>query len=296
MRSGRLGVLALALGVGCATIAPAPLSGGPIAARRPFSHEEFAPVLERFVDDAGQVDYAGLAAEPVALDRYYYLLSRYSPDSAPDAFPTRNDRLAYWLNAYNAAVLKTVLVHYPIAGVEDVAPPRLLFFLPRRSGFFVFQRIRLGDRGTSLYGLENRVVRRRFGDPRVHFALNCASRGCPRLRRQPFDPARLDAQLDRATREFVAETRNVRVDHAARTVMLSAIFDWYEGDFLDWCRMHVPDAPPSVLRYVAAYVEPERSADLEPAIAYARQMVPWDWSLNAQAPATDGDDVPEEGR
>jgi hypothetical protein len=249
-----------------------------------------APVLERFVDDAGQVDYAGLATDPLPLERYYYLLSRYSPDSAPDAFPTPSDRLAYWLNAYNAAVLKTVLAHYPIASVEDVAPPRAFFFLPRRSGFFVFQRIRLGNRGTSLYALENRVIRRRFDDPRVHFALNCASRGCPRLRRQPFDPVRLDVQLDRATREFVAEPRNVRIDHAARTVTLSAIFDWYEGDFLDWCRAHRRDGPPDVLRYVAAYAEPARAAELERAAEYARRMEPWDWSLNAQTPRARADE------
>jgi hypothetical protein len=247
-------------------------------------------VLERFVDDAGQVDYAGLATDPLALERYYYLLSRYSPDSAPDAFPGHSDRLAYWLNAYNAAVLKTVVAHYPIASVEDVAPPRAFFFLPRRSGFFVFQRIRLGNRGTSLYALENRVIRHRFDDPRVHFALNCASRGCPRLRRQPFDPVRLDVQLDRATREFVAEPRNMRIDHATRSVMLSAIFDWYEDDFLDWCRAHLGDGPPGVLRYVAAYVEPERAAELERAATYTRRTEPWDWSLNTQTPGEHTDE------
>ena len=269
--------------VGCTSVRPADLSGGPVIAEVPFSHAEFALVLERFVDKKGQVDYAGLKADPLALDRYYYLLSRYSPDNEPDFFPSLSDRLTYWLNAYNAAVLKAVIAHYPIASVEDVRPPfpfRLL--VPRKSGFFVLHRMRLGDRTTSLYFLENRVIRKRFPDPRIHFVLNCASRGCPRLRRQPVTPRRLDKQLDEATREFVTEERNVRIDDQERAVYLSAIFDWYRGDFLRAQAETRPDEKPTLLRYVAGYVPEERANALERAIAagYVVRFAPYDWNLN----------------
>jgi len=101
-----------------------------------FSHQDFDRVLQHFVDDRGRVDYAALKNDARDLERYYLLLSTYSPDSHPALFPTEHGKLAYWLNAYNAAVIKTVLAHYPMASVEDIKPPFLFFFLPSKSGFF----------------------------------------------------------------------------------------------------------------------------------------------------------------
>jgi hypothetical protein len=178
-----------------------------------FSHEDFDRVLYRFVDDQGRVDYAALKRDARDLERYYLFLSAYSPDSHPALFPTESSKLAYWLNAYNAAVIKTVLTYYPLSSVGDIKPPLLLFFLPQQSGFFLFQRATFGGSTTSLYFLEHWVIRRRFADPRVHFALNCASRGCPRLPRQAFTAEHLDEQLDHETRKFLAEERNFTINH-----------------------------------------------------------------------------------
>src|SRR5467141_3720716 len=94
-----------------------------------FPHDDFDRVLHRFVNDQGQVDYTALKNDPRDLERYYLLVSTYSPDSHPDLFPTEQSKLAYWLNAYNAAVIKTVLTYYPISGVEDIRPSLFLFFL-----------------------------------------------------------------------------------------------------------------------------------------------------------------------
>lgn len=263
---------------GCTTIAPtlsAEQLGAPPAT---FSNAALDVVLRRYVDDQGRVDYAGLQANPGALDRYYDLVAAYSPDSAPALFPTRAHALAYWINAYNAAVLRGVVAAYPIESVGDVQP-----WLPAKAGFFVFQRFTFGGVTSNLYDLENTVVRERYRDPRVHFALNCASRGCPRLPRAAFDGAVLDVQLDQETRRFVAEERNVRVDHAARRVYLSSIFKWYQSDFLDWPPLSAA-AGATLLDYVGRYATPERADDLRRAAGYEIEFVPYDWGLNGQAP------------
>lgn len=199
-----------------------------------FDYQWYQRLLAGFVDQHGMVDYAGLARNRADLDTFYHQIAAYSPDSHPDLFPDDNARLAYWINSYNLTTIRGVLQYYPITSVEDVAPPLLLFFLPRKSGFFFFQRFTYGGIETSLYYLENQVIRKRFLDPRYHFALNCASRSCPELPAEPFHPDRLDAQLDREALAFINDERNVRYDAQTKTFYLSSIFDWYEDDFIDW--------------------------------------------------------------
>lgn len=283
--AGAAAGVALALVTGCTTIKPAELTGGPVVAYVPFSHDELDVVLKQFVDGEGRVDYAALKADPLHLERYYYLLSRYSPDSHPLYFPTAADRLAYWVNAYNAAVLAAVIRHYPIASVTDVAPPvPFRFVLPRLAGFFVFQWMELGGRGWSLYGLENRVIRKRIDDPRVHFVLSCASMGCPRLHRHPLVAAHLDEDLERASREFLGAERNVRIDAEARTIYLSEIFDWYEKDFLRSVKREdatqKEPTEPTLLRYLVRHASADTAAALERAAGYEVRFMPYDWRLN----------------
>lgn len=247
-----------------------------------FSHAAFDRVLRRFVDEQGRVAYAALQRESQDIERYYALLTTYSPDSHPELFPSTASQLAYWLNAYNAAVIKTVLAHYPITGVGDVQSPLALFFLPAKSGFFVLQRVTFGGKTTNLYFLEHRVIRQRFHDPRVHFALNCASGGCPRLPRYAFAAEQLDEQLDFEARKFVTEERNVFVDHSHRTVRLSSIFDWYSEDFLTWYGKQFPRQEATMLRYIALYASPSQVEDLKQADSYTIEFLPYDWRLNDQ--------------
>ncbi len=274
---GLAGVLAFALG-GCTAIrpdVPAAQLGPPPPV---FSHEELDRVLQRYVDQQGRVDYAALAQQRTDLERYYDLIAAYSPDATPALFPSRQHELAYWINAYNAGAIRTVLQYYPIASVADVDG-----WLPGKVGFFVLQRLTFGGATTSLYYLENDVVRERYRDPRVHFALNCASGGCPRLPRNAFSGAELEAQLDAEARRFVAEPRNVRVDHGERVVYLSSIFKWYESDFIDWPPLGGrPGA--TLFDYILLYSTPEQAAELRRASAYDVRFVPYDWNLNDQHP------------
>ena len=267
--------LAILLGLcflGCSTIRQA---GDPPPAAAPLTHAGLDRVLRRFVDEEGRVDYRALKKDDADLQAYYAQVAAYSPDSHPDLFPARADRLAYWINAYNAAVLVNVLRHYPIAGVTQVKAPAPLFFMPERSGFFYFHRLLFGGRALNLYNLEHDLIRARFADPRLHFALNCASAGCPRLPRRAFSADGLDAELEGETRRFLAEERNFRLDDAGRTVYLSALFDWYEEDFL------APLPPGStVLDYIAPYLDGETAGRLRGATGYALHYLPYDWSLN----------------
>ena len=285
-RSHRLAALGFALLLsGCTTIRPVPFTEPPQPPQPVFSHELLGQVLHRFVDTEGRVDYLALRDSVKDLEHYYLLLATYSPDSHPPLFPTSDHRLAYWINAYNAATLKAVLHHYPIASVMDVETPAPLFFLPQGSGFFALQRLIFGATAISLYDVENDIVRPRFAEPRVHFALNCASAGCPRLPNRAFSAANLDTELERETRNFLSEGRNFHIDHAEKTISLSSIFQWYEEDFLNWYREEFAGQQATLLKYVALYLPPRRAAELRRSEAtYRLQFTPYDWRLNDQHP------------
>jgi hypothetical protein len=242
-----------------------------------FSHAEFDGFLRRHVDAGGRVDYAAARTDRADLDRYLARLWADSPDSRPERFPTADDRLAYWINAYNAAVIAAVLDHYPIASVREVPPPRGLFFLPGGFAFFAFQGIVLGGRELSLRELEHEVIRGRFDEPRVHFALNCASRGCPRLPAAAFSAERLDAELAREALFFVREPRNVRADAAARVLHLSQIFEWYEEDFVGR-----PGGPAALPEYIASLLPPGEAQALRACAACRIEFIPYDWRLNGR--------------
>jgi len=278
-------LLLAVVGAGACTTIPAPRPEGAVPAEpgTPFDHALLDRVLARHVDGHGRVDYAALRADPSTLDAYYARLAAVSPDSHPGLFPDPADQLAYWINAYNATAIQTVLHHYPIDSVRDVGRP-WLFFYPL-AGFFYLQRVELGGRKTNLYDLENGIVRERFDDPRIHFALNCASLGCPRLPAHAFHPDRLQVELDEETRRFVAEPRNVSIEPAEGRITLSSIFDWYAEDFTGWMERNHPDRPATLVGYVALYVSSDRAALLEQCADCAVRFADYDWSLNDQATA-----------
>ena len=247
-----------------------------------FSHEKFDQVLQRHVDHQGRVDYTALKEQADDLEDYYYLVTQYSPDSNPELFADKNARLAYWINAYNAAAIKIVLEYYPISGVGDVTRPYALFFVPGKWRFFVFHRPRFGNVATNLYYLENSVIRKRYNEPRIHFAVNCASIGCPYLPRDAFTGPLLDQQLEKEARKFFSQQRNFRINRQTKTVFLSSILDWYEDDFIEWLKIRYPKKQEhSLLDYVAHYVDVDTVKKLRgSASGYRIQFISYDWGLN----------------
>ena len=170
-------------------------------------------------DPAGvRVDYRALGADP-AWRRLVAGLERCDPAT----LGSREETLAFWINAYNVLAMDVVVAHYPVASIRD-AGSWLRPVWKRPAG-------RIGGRAWSLDEIEHGVLRP-LGDPRIHAAIVCASTSCPSLRREPYDAARIDAQLEDALRRFLADPRKgAAFDPAAGRLRLSRIFAWFEADF-----------------------------------------------------------------
>lgn len=242
----------------CATLVPPPGSG-PVApsAGTTEPRESWARVLQRYVDGEGRVDFAGLSRDRADLDRYVAWIYTTGPDNHPELFPTRQHVLAYHLNAYNSLAMYAVL--------DDGIPQSLAG--SKKVSFFFFKRFQVGGKSYSLHAYENDVIRA-LGEPRVHFALNCMSVGCPRLPREPFAGEQLEAQLEQETRYFFSEARNVMVGDVDRTVHFSEILDFYTKDFLA--------VAPTLIAYANRY----RATTIPE--GYTVKIVPYDWTINRQ--------------
>lgn len=251
----------------------------PIGAASPLPTSSFdwtpwSELLAEIVED-GFVHYERLMARPEPLEALCARLAVTGPRTDPDRFPTAADALAYHLNAYNALVLLGVLRHLPIQSVGDVRGP----WEPKaHMGFFWGLRFLLDGRWRHLYGLEHDTLLRDPVDARIHAAINCASWSCPPLRATAFEPARLDAQLEEATRDWVRG--HAVVSHDASRLVLHPLMDFYPHDFADHARRAGwGDRPVDFLRH---WLDPEQSAALDKAVRAGAPISgpPYDWRLN----------------
>ena len=218
------------------------------------AQDAFAGLLRDNVSAAGVVNYPGIKADP-RLDEYLDYLAL----ADPAAFATDQARLAFWINAYNALAIKGIL--------DGLSPNGLL----ARVIFFRTTDYTLAGREINLYDLERDIIIP-FNEPRIHFAINCASASCPILGAAPYVAEQLEPQLEAATRAFINDSDKNRFDLAANTASISKIFDWFEADF--------ERAAGSVQKYLAGYL-----ADPEAALHLARdgfevRYLDYDWSLN----------------
>ena len=206
-------VLAWALSA-CSTLVRVPEA--PVAGRGGPPIEAYARVLERFVNDRGEVDFSALARDRADLDAYVIHVA----GTPFGDFAAGHERLAHYINAYNALSMYNVLD----SGIPETHAGW------RKVWFFYLKELVIGGRLMSLYAFENDVIRK-LGEPRVHFALNCSARGCPLLPRAPFTARNLEEELDRETRRFFSEARNLRVDQAQRTVYRERATRFLSGGF-----------------------------------------------------------------
>ncbi len=191
-----------------------------------YSDAPFLALVRKYAIDGGEkVDYAAWknSIEDLAtLDRQVELIARVSPDSHPELFPTREAQRSYWINTYNTLVLQAVLDYWPLESVRDVKISLTSRLVPGK-GFFYDRTVVVGGKQTSLYKFEKQVLRTQK-DPRLHFALNCASASCPVLR--PWEWS--DEQLDEAAQAFINEPANVSIEDDS--LYLSSIFKWYKKE------------------------------------------------------------------
>jgi hypothetical protein len=242
----------------------------PASAQERFDHSRFNGVLQKYVNDRGYVDYAALKGNRADLDAYIAQMERVSPESKPALFPDRASKLAYWMNAYNAFTLKGVIEKYPKHDLTG---------LLSRYRFFLRTKHTIGGRRMSLDTLEHKIIREQFGEPRIHFAIVCASEGCPRLLNEAFTAERLEEQLDRQARRFINEDRSVKLDAAKNRVYLSKIFDWFKDDFTKT----LPAGQKDATEYLKPYLTPERRQAFEQLRAPRIEYIDYDWRINDQA-------------
>lgn len=232
------------------------LTIGPADAASP-DHSAFDELLHRYVHDS-RVDYRGLATERPQL--IGYLDSLGGIDAARLG---RDDRMALFINAYNAATLLLIVEHDSpaLASIKDIPSSKR----------WKDRRWRVAGATYSLDDLEHKVLRPEFGDPRVHTAINCASVGCPDLRAEAFVGTRLSAQLDDQAARFVNDPRHVQVK--GKTLHVSSIFKWFAEDF----RNDGGSVHGFILRYAADELRRQMEAlGPRPKIKY----LDYDWSLN----------------
>ena len=229
----------------CAWFVVAPVMAG----QAPVWVLDYNQLLAKYATPSG-VKYAAWKENPADMKALQGVVDAIARENV-SALGT-NGQLAFYLNAYNAWILHEALAKYPTRSVKD-----LLFT------FFTSKRIRVAGLQTSFNALEKDIIRAKFGDPRVHFALNCASRSCPPLNPEAFEGDKRDGQLEKLAKAFVDSEKGVKLSADGKTAELSKIFDWYKDDFKNGA---------------IAFINERRSAPIpkEAKISYQD----YNWSLN----------------
>lgn len=230
----------------------------------------WANFLSRYLveepDGINRVRYGEVsAADKAELARYVDAMSRIAVSAL-----NQHEQFAYWINVYNALTVKVVLEHYPVASVRDISLGGSLIpsFITGGSGPWGVKLVQIESEDLALDDIEHRILRPLMRDNRIHYALNCASIGCPTLLPVPFSAKRLSDMLDRGARLYVNHPRGVRRDGDGLTV--SSIYRWYQDDFGgDWA---------GVLAHLRQYAGPATQRLLAGFGTVANDS--YDWRLN----------------
>jgi hypothetical protein len=236
------------------------------ASTRTVDHSAWAEFLSAHVvrgaDGIARVTYARVdAGDRTQLRGYLERLQATEIDRL-----ARPEQLAFWINLYNALTVETVLAHFPVASIRDIRISPGLF----AAGPWGRKLVQVAGEALSLDDIEHRIVRPVWRDARVHYALNCASLGCPDLAAAPFEGARIDAQLDAAAGAFVNHPRGMRFDASGR-LRVSSIYDWFRSDF--------GESDGDLLAHLKRHAAPGLRARLERVDRVHGHD--YDWALNA---------------
>jgi len=223
----------------------------------PIQHELWDTLLQTHVSDDGWVDYSGFRQDSQKLKTYLQLLSKNHPN---DKHWSKDEQLAYWINAYNAYTVKIVADHYPVSGIKDIKNG-----IPFVNTVWDIKFIQIENHSYDLNNIEHGIIRKHFNEPRIHFAVNCASYSCPALINRAFTATSLDQQLDDAARRFINDP--LRNHPSKNPAQLSKIFSWFKGDFTK---------NDDLKSFVNKYAIKPISADAK------IQYLDYDWSLNDQ--------------
>jgi hypothetical protein len=236
----------------------------------------YAVVLRDFVRPP-RVDYSALLKGRAPLDAAVDAFAQ--PGEAEERGWPRDERLAFWINAYNAFTLRAIVDHYPIRAPWLTMQPRNS--IRQIDGVWTKLTWRAAGRSLTLDDIEHKILRPEFREPRVHFAVNCASVGCPPLAADPYRAATLDAQLDAAARRYLASPQGLRIQ--GDTLLVSKILEWYGEDFVARFAPDAAGSPNRVERAVRSVIEhfgPPSAAEAARKPATRIRFLDYDWSLN----------------
>jgi len=235
------------------------------------SHAILDTLLATYVE-GGLVDYSALAMHRGELQDYLDSLGRLDKVEF-DSF-TRDQRLALLINAYNAFTLELILRNYPVESIRDI------------EGNWTDQIWSLAGRKLSLNDLENKIIRPDFKEPRIHFALVCAAKGCPPLLPAAYTAARLEEQLSAASQDYARDRRFNRLDPDSATLGVSKLFEWYRDDFIQaWTDVRLPEGGDTSAQYrgiIGFFLDhlDEKEVAFLRSNAVRISYMDYDWSLN----------------
>jgi len=255
-----------------------------VLAQNSFNHQTFDSVLQNYVDKQGRVNYQAIKQERL-LGRYLDQLKNV--ESREFETWSEKEKMAFWINAYNAVTLAGIIKNYPIEYGNLIARARF----PKNSirqigGFWDTVFIQIMNQDISLNEIEHEILRKKYQDPRIHAVLVCAAIGCPILENRAFYPEDLDDRLDEANRHFINNPDKVKLDKDKNILYLSSIMDWYKQDYLlssseNKFYEHYPEDIRGVIEFVLGYVEDEKKEFIlanHPKVKF----LDYDWTLNEQ--------------
>jgi hypothetical protein len=229
------------------------------AAPTALDHSAYDRLLKKYVNAKGLVNYKGLKADEAALNQYLAQLSK----NPPAANASKPEQMAFWINAYNAFTLRLILDHYPLKSIKDIGSK---IKIPLVNTPWAVRFFSIGSERMSLDNIEHGILRKRFDDPRVHFALVCASISCPALRNEAYTAAKLESQLEDQGRDFLNNPTKNNISKS--NAQLSRYFEWYRSDWTD--------NKQSVVGWVNKYSVTK--IDAKTPISYLE----YNWNLNEQ--------------
>jgi len=232
-----------------------------------FDHSKFDQALKKYVDDKGLVDYNSIAKDS-GFSEYVQSLQTARVEEL-----SRDGQLAFWINGYNAVTIDKVIKKKPKKSVRETFIPGVW----TATKFFTSREHIVAGKRLSQDDIEHEILRKQFKDPRIHFAIICASMGCPPLPRIAYTEENVQTRLKEETQKYLNSPRGTRIDRAENTLHMSKLFDWFATDFIQ--------KSGSTLAFMQPYLHEEVRIFLErdPMISYLE----YNWALNAQAPFED---------
>ncbi len=230
------------------------------------SHKLFSEVLASFVKD-GKVNYKGLKNDPGKLQEYINQVSSVSEKTLNSW--SKNQKLAYWINAYNAFTLKIIIDYYPIKSIKKI------------KGGKVWDRVKFkaGGNNQTLNDIEHKRLRAELKEPLIHFAINCASIGCPVLSNEAYKAENLYEHMKRSAEELLKNRDQFRIDYQAEKIYFSKIFKWFRDDFDKFKEVSSYKKNNGIVSFATKYL-PKARADFIKNNKLDVKFLHYDWNLN----------------